>query len=52
MNYTLALSATSFTGTGVAQSFSITGTMAGGQNGTCGGASCSGSQGRTLMISY
>ncbi|MEP7155540.1 MAG: spore coat protein U domain-containing protein [Betaproteobacteria bacterium] len=33
--YTLNLSAAGATGTGVAQPFSVTGTMAGGQSGTC-----------------
>ena len=52
LNYTLALSATTATGSGAAQSFSINGTMAGGQGGTCTLASCSGTQGRVLTVTY
>ncbi len=52
LNYTLALSATTGTGNGAAQAYSITGSMASGQAGTCALGSCSGSQGRVLTITY
>lgn len=52
LNYTLALSSASATGTGVTQTFTINGSIAGGQSGTCATASCSGSQTRTLTITY
>jgi spore coat protein U-like protein len=41
LNYSLGLSATSGTGSGVAQSFQITGSMASGQAGTCAQSTCS-----------
>jgi spore coat protein U-like protein len=51
--YSLALSASSGTGTGVIQNYSISGSIAAGQAGTCGSlGSCSGSQTRTLTITY
>jgi len=50
--YTLALSAPAAVGTGVAQTFSINGSMAAGQGGTCTAATCTGSQVRTLTITY
>lgn len=50
--YTLALSATSATGSGLQQSFTITGGIAAGQAGTCSTPTCSGSQARTLTITY
>ncbi|MBL8521191.1 MAG: spore coat protein U domain-containing protein [Betaproteobacteria bacterium] len=53
LNYSLALSAASATGTGVVQNYSISGTIAASQAGTCGSlGSCSGSQTRTLTITY
>jgi len=52
LSYALALSQTSATGNGVPQSYSINGTMAGGQTGKCATATCSASQTRTLTISY
>jgi spore coat protein U-like protein len=52
ITYTLALSAASSTGTGSEQTFSIDGNIAAGQSGTCGGASCSGTQVRAITISY
>lgn len=52
VNYTLALSTASATGTGLAQTYSINGTVAAGQVGTCVTATCSGSQTRTLTITY
>jgi hypothetical protein len=50
--YTLALPTAASTGTGVDQTFSITGNMVGGQSGNCAGASCSGTDVRTLTITY
>jgi spore coat protein U-like protein len=52
LNYTVALSLSASNGTGAAQTFSITGNIAGGQAGTCATGSCSGSATRTLTISY
>jgi spore coat protein U-like protein len=51
--YTLGLSAASGTGTGnLVQTYTITGTIAGGQAGTCSTGTCSGSQTRTLTVTY
>lgn len=52
LNYTLALSAASSTGTGAAQTFTINGNMIAGQPGTCATSTCSGSQARTLTVTY
>lgn len=52
LQYTLALSASSATGTGVAQGYSVDGTMAANQAGTCAASSCLATQSRTLTISY
>jgi spore coat protein U-like protein len=52
LNYTLWLSATSATGSGVPQTYVINGDMAAGQAGTCGTGTCSGSQSHTLTITY
>lgn len=52
LNYTLALSSASSTGTGTQQLFNINGTMAGGQSGSCATATCSGTQARTLTVTY
>ena len=52
LNYSLALSQTASTGTGAAQTFSINGSIAAGQSGTCATASCSASDIRTLTITY
>jgi spore coat protein U-like protein len=52
LNYSLALSAASATGTGVEQTYTITGTMAAGQVGTCATTTCSASQPHTLTINY
>jgi spore coat protein U-like protein len=52
LNYTLSLPVTSGTGTGLTQTYTIDGSIAGGQAGTCATASCSGSQLRTLTVSY
>jgi spore coat protein U-like protein len=50
--YNLSLSATTVNATGIAQNHSITATAPAGQAGTCPTGSCSGSQARTLTISY
>lgn len=52
LTYTLSLSANSGTGNGTPQAFTATGTIAGGQAGACATATCSGSETRTLIISY
>lgn len=52
LNYTLSLSTNSAVGTGAAQNFTIDGTLAGGQAGTCATGSCSSSVARTLTITY
>ncbi|HET9469705.1 MAG TPA: spore coat protein U domain-containing protein [Usitatibacter sp.] len=52
LNYTLALSAASGTGTGALQTYSINGSIAAGQPGTCATGSCAASQPRTLTITY
>jgi spore coat protein U-like protein len=52
LSYSLALSQSSSNGTGVAQTFSINGSIAAGQAGTCATGSCSGSATRTLTITY
>jgi spore coat protein U-like protein len=50
--YTIALSTPSSTGTGAQQTFSINGSIAAGQAGVCATATCSGTQPRTLTITY
>lgn len=52
LNYTLSLSASSASGTGSAQNYTINGSIAAGQAGTCAMASCTATAGRTLTISY
>jgi spore coat protein U-like protein len=52
LNYTLALSTANSTGTGAQQTHSINGSMAAGQAGTCTVGSCSGSQARSVTITY
>lgn len=52
LNYTLSLSPTNATGTGITQSITINGGIAAGQAGTCPTAICSGSQARTVTITY
>jgi spore coat protein U-like protein len=52
LNYSLALSSPGATGTGVAQIFSINGTIASGQAGTCAVAACSSSAARTITVTY
>lgn len=52
LNYTIGLSAPSGTGNGAAQTYTISGTIAAGQAGTCGTGSCTASQARVLTITY
>ena len=52
ITYTLSLSSPSSTGTGTQQTFQINGNIAAGQSGTCASATCSGTQARTLTITY
>lgn len=52
LDYTLALSTNASTGTGVQQTHSIDGSMAAGQSGVCGVGPCSGTQARSLTITY
>ena len=54
--YSLGLSAAGGTGSGVAQGYNITGTMAGAQAGTCAGATCtnalSANRVQTLIVNF
>ncbi|HET7764024.1 MAG TPA: spore coat protein U domain-containing protein [Burkholderiales bacterium] len=52
LTYTVSLSQTSATGTGASQTFTINGGITAGQSGTCSTASCTGTQTRTLTITY
>jgi len=52
LQYQVSLSSTSATGTGAVQTHTINGTVPAGQAGSCAGASCGGSQTRTLTITY
>jgi len=52
LTHAIALSASSGTCNGAAQSYTVNGTMAAGQGGTCALGSCSGTEGRTLTITY
>lgn len=55
LSYTLALSppgTPAITGTGLAQSYTVTGTIASGQAGTCSMATCTGTQNTTLTVTY
>ena len=56
LNYSLGLSAVGGTGNGLAQPFSVTGTMAGSQAGTCAVASCTNAAAtnktHTLIVNY
>jgi spore coat protein U-like protein len=52
LNYTIGLSAPSGSGNGAAQTYTISGSIAAGQAGTCGTGSCSASQARVLTITY
>jgi hypothetical protein len=55
LSYTLALSppgTPAITGTGLAQSYAVTGTITSGQAGTCSTATCSATQSTTLTVTY
>jgi spore coat protein U-like protein len=52
LQYQVSLSSTSATGTGAVQTHTINGSVPAGQAGACAGATCSGTQTRTLMITY
>jgi spore coat protein U-like protein len=53
LNYTLALSATGAqVGTGFQQNYSVNGSIAAGQSGTCAASTCNATQARTLTITY
>ena len=56
LSYQLGTSAAGATGNGAAQAYSITGTMAAGQGGTCGAASCNNGSAtnrtHTLVVQY
>jgi len=52
LSYMLSLSSSSSTGTGFTQTYTIDGSIAGGQAGTCATAVCTGSQTRTLTVTY
>lgn len=56
LSYTLSLSAASATGSGVAQSYTITGNMPANQSGTCAAASCTNATAtnktRTITVAY
>lgn len=52
LNYSLALNAPSGTGTGGPQSFSVNGTVAANQSGTCATSTCSGSQAHTITVGF
>jgi hypothetical protein len=52
LNYSLAMSAPSGTGTGAGQSFSVNGTAAANQAGTCATGACSASQTHTITVGF
>lgn len=52
LNYSLSLATPGSTGTGALQSFTVDGTMAPGQAGVCGTATCTGQNTHTLTITY
>jgi len=52
LTYTLALSSAASSGTGATQTHSVNGTIAANQAGTCASAVCSGSQTRTLTLTW
>jgi spore coat protein U-like protein len=52
INYALALSGVNSIGTGAQQTFSINGTVAGGQAGTCAASGCTGNRTHSLTITY
>jgi len=52
VQYNVSLSTTAATGNGTAQTHTIDGSLPAGQAGACTGATCGGSQARTLTITY
>ncbi len=52
LNYTLAVPAGTYTGTGLPQAYTINGSIAAGQAGTCATAACTGTASHTLTITY
>jgi spore coat protein U-like protein len=52
LNYTVAVSAPSGTGSGLAQAYTVDGSIAAGQSGTCNTTLCTNSQTRVLTITY
>jgi len=52
LTYTLALSASSGTGNGATQTYNVNGSMAANQVGTCATGVCTGSQTRTLTLTW
>jgi spore coat protein U-like protein len=52
LNYTLAVSSASATGTGLPQNYTVNGSIAAGQAGTCATASCNATQAHVLTITY
>lgn len=52
LQYLVSLSASTASGTGLQQTFTVNGTMPAGQAGTCATASCTGTDTRTLTITY
>jgi hypothetical protein len=50
--YTVAIPTTTQTGSGADQSYTVSGNMVGGQSGNCALATCSGTQVRTLTVTY
>lgn len=52
LTYSLAVPAGTFIGTGLAQSYAISGSIAAGQVGTCAAATCSGTATHSVIITY
>jgi len=52
LNYSVALSAASGTGTAASQSYTVNGTIAAGQAGTCAIGTCTGTQVHTVTVTY
>ncbi|MBI2770305.1 MAG: spore coat protein U domain-containing protein [Burkholderiales bacterium] len=52
LDYALGLSASNAAGTGAAQTYTISGTMAAGQSGVCTGSSCTASNPHTVTVGY
>jgi spore coat protein U-like protein len=52
LNYTLGLSSSAATGDGLAQPYTVTGTIAAGQAGTCATGTCAASAAHTVTVTY